>query len=375
MGKFLKKLARGALAYGTGGISELANKDVTTKIGRETGLSPGKLPQDPYQSQNPYNGNVQWDESGMPVGPMPRGQYALDYQYEANRRAEQRRNALWGDAHNALRQGTDLFQSYRPGGSAALAANLYGNQASLYGTQAQTIEAPDLLMGYREHEKQMADRDRKQAEKFSRFMGLVQTGAQVAGAISGGGAPPLSLTYAPGGQQAPMGAQNAQGETMMGPGWGNPTPGQGGPGLAGGPNVPGGMMAPPMLQRPPDNGYDVGGMGQAFQQHYQMQRQGQQGGAGGAPGGGLPGHGGGTSAGGDRPGGGAGGQGMARGGMAPGGGGPVEFSSREAAQNAMAASPLANPVVAESWAEDPVRQKTTYLMMASARSRLLAAMA
>jgi hypothetical protein len=88
---------------------------------------------------------------------MPKGKYQFDYQYEANRRAEQRRQALWGDAQNSLRQGLDLFQSYRPGGSAAAASGFYGQKAQLYGTQALNTEAPDLLIDYREQLRQRAE--------------------------------------------------------------------------------------------------------------------------------------------------------------------------------------------------------------------------
>lgn len=111
----------------------------------------------PYQSGSPYDANApQWDASGMPVGQMPRGDYALDYQYEANRRAEQRRQALWGDAHGALQQGTNLLQMYRPGGASALASGIYNQQASLYGTQALNTVAPDMLIGWREDQRQQA---------------------------------------------------------------------------------------------------------------------------------------------------------------------------------------------------------------------------
>ena len=103
------------------------------------------------RTQDPYGPNApQWDESGFPVGPMPRGKYALDYQYEANRRAEAKRRALWGDAQNVMRQGLNLFQSYRPGGSAAAASGMYGQRAGLYATQAMNTEAPDLLIDWRE---------------------------------------------------------------------------------------------------------------------------------------------------------------------------------------------------------------------------------
>lgn len=340
-------------------------KKWVNKIGRATGLSPGKLPQDPYQSANPYGPNApQWDETGMPVGPMPRGQYALDYQHEANRRAEQRRNALWGDAQGSMRQAADLFQSYRPGGSAALAANVYGQKANLYGTQAQTIEAPDLLMGYREHERQMAERERKQANKFARTMGIVQLGAQVAGMAmgvppTGGGVDAPQATPSPGADQ-PITMEGRQGyDQPIGP----PTPamqGRLGYDQPAGPPVPQGGIQ------------DTAGYGQAMQQRQQLRQQGPQGAPGAAPGapmqGGAQG-----GAGQDQPPGGApgGGGGMGMIGPPP----PVEFTSREAASNAMMGSPLANPVVAESWAEDPVRRKSTFLMMAASRERLLAAMA
>lgn len=113
--------------------------------------------QAPYQSGSPYDSNAPaWDSSGMPVGRMPRGDYALDYQYEANRRAEQRRQALWGDSQGALQQGADLMQMYRPGGASALASGIFSQQASMYGTQALNTVAPDMLIGWREDERQKA---------------------------------------------------------------------------------------------------------------------------------------------------------------------------------------------------------------------------
>lgn len=70
---------------------------------------PGAKPSspDPYGSAGQA---VQWDASGRPIGRMPMGKTALDWQYEADRRTELRKQALWGDAQNVMRQGTDLLK-------------------------------------------------------------------------------------------------------------------------------------------------------------------------------------------------------------------------------------------------------------------------
>lgn len=117
---------------------------------------------------SPYDeGAPQFDASGMPTGSMPRGGNALQWQHEANRFARQRREALWGDAQQALESGRELFQSYRPGGSAALASGAYSQSASLYGTQALNYEASDMLIGFREEQRQIAEKRKKDQFKLS----------------------------------------------------------------------------------------------------------------------------------------------------------------------------------------------------------------
>lgn len=362
-----------------------------------------------YESPSPYSGlnttgsgPQQWDANGFPVGPMPRGDMALDWQYEANRRSETRRQALWGDAQNTMRQGLDLMQSYRPGGSAALASGMYGQKAGLYGNQAQDTEAPDLLMGYRDWQQAKADAERKQAERFARTTAVGSAVAAIAGTAIGGpavgaalgaGVNALGGAVAPnqnsyntqaglsslgglgaGGQQAQGGAgqgggyaYNAQGQPMPGQPMGDQGsyagPGASGPGLVGGPNP---TLQARMGQQSPGGGYGAGGDSGGY-------------GAGGGGGAGAAGPGGGTAM---SRGGGASGSyggpgdtvgGQQGGGM--GGGGPLQmFSGQEAASKAMADAPMANPIIYEDWASMEDRRVSTWMRWGSARQRLMDAM-
>ncbi|MCL0274543.1 hypothetical protein M2T36_26950, partial [Escherichia coli] len=92
--------------------------------------------------------------------------------YLAEQDAERRRLSLWTDAQNSIRKGLDLFQSYRPGGSAALASGLFQQSASMYGTQALNTFAPDMLAGYRDKQLQDAKREREKAREFSQNLAL-----------------------------------------------------------------------------------------------------------------------------------------------------------------------------------------------------------
>lgn len=359
-----------------------------------------------YKSPSPYSGQnttgtgqQQWDANGFPVGPMPRGDFALDWQYEANRRSEGRRQALWGDAQNTMRQGLDLMQSYRPGGSAALASGMYGQKAGLYANQAQDTEAPDLLMGYRDWQQAKADADRKQAERFARTTAVGSAVAAVAGTIMGGPAVGAALGYgvnalggavAPGqgsyntqaglgsiGGLAAAGGQgaaqeqsglfyNAQGQPMTGQPMGNQGsyagPGANGPGLVGGQNAP---LQSRMAQDSPGGGYGAGGGG----------------GSGGGAGAAGPGGSGALS----RQGGGGAGAGGGYGGpqdtvggqqgQAMGGGRPLQmFSGQEAASNAMADAPGSDAIIYQDWSSMEDRKISTWMRWAASRKRLMAAM-
>lgn len=290
---------------------------------------------------NPYQpGAPQTDETGRPLGRMPGAKYALDWQYEADRRTEQRKQALWGDAQNVMRQGADLMQTYRPGGSAALASGIYQNRGSMYGTQAMNTESPDLLMRYRERKQQEADAARKKSERLGMAMGLVGAGATVLGAATGGF----------GGALAAGMAGNAVGQAV-----GGTNPAQ--------------QPAYPVGQSGPGGSVQVGGTG------------------GGMPGG-QPGQVGGSGPGGSRrvpgQGGGPGGVGNEKGGAEglQGGsglqtqddlGGPMSmFSSQEAAYNAMLANSGNNDSIYEDWAASPVRSESTMARIRAARLRLQA---
>lgn len=342
MGSFGKILKRG--------FDIFSGREFMTR----TGILPGDggRPGWDYESPDPYTSNVQWDATGRPIGRMPKGKYALDYQYEADRRTQERRNALWSDAHGALNQGRGLLESYRPGGAAALASGIYGQQAGLYAQESMALQSPDLLMGYREHKQEEADYERRKAQENAQFMSLIGAGVGLLGlgAAGGGAAAAMGAGEAGsyvgnrGGVQSYQGdgmgylGQQRGGQTMYGPGWGN-TPYQG---------------------------------GQTFQAV--IGDQGQQ--AGGGPQIDSPQTGGGFGGGGGyQTGGGFGGeqrQSVSQG-IVSGGQPMTTFRSGEAASMAMAQSP-SDADVYSRWRQDESRQEFTYLMMQSAASRVMQAM-
>lgn len=316
--------------------------------------------QDPYGATPP-----QWDEQGFPVGPMPKGKYALDYQYEANRRAEQRRMALWGDAQNSMRQGLDLFQSYRPGGSAAAASGMYGQKAGLYATQALNTSAPDLLIDWREQIRARAEENANELNRNAQLItGLssfnVLAGGTLAALQPGPAQPTEQNTKGAGGTynvgaggQPPVGAPDA--------GYGNPstpmpaTNAAGQP--AGAPSVLPGVL-PPERRIGGGSALDVLDAG---------------GGGGGAPGPGGPG-------GGGRGQGGGGGRGMDAAGsgataMGGGGGGLGDYSGQAVADRSIGGAPTAVDMTTSILADDPYRQQSIAIMAQSARQTLLDALA
>ena len=322
------------------------------------GLDPGPNGRDtpgPFgPSASPYDPSVRWDAQGFPVGPMPRGgDMPLEYQYEANRRTEQRRQALWNDAQGSIRQGLDLFQSYRPGGSAALASGMFGQSAGLYGQQAQTLEAPDLLIDWRRDKQAKADLEAKRAQRFSQVMGVFQFGAQVASAASGGGPVAAAATLPSAGAPPTVPGATVPGGGGVGGGVGAAV-GGGGYGQPGGqPARVGGVgtvTAPGMTPGAPDllpgggssGGFAGGGGGPA--------RRGASPGPGG-PGGAPPGG----------PGGGGGPAGP--GGAGAGVGGDGNFSQTAVAANRAATAPFMASMIADELAEDPRRQFKTSMMV------------
>jgi len=318
----------------------------------------------PDPTQDPYGGGAQFDANGYPSR-MPYGPHALDYQFIANRQTEQRRQALWGDVQNTMRQGMDLMQSYRPGGAAALASGMYGQSAGLYAQQAMSLESPDLLIGYRAQKQDEATKEAKRANRINQIMGGLHLAAGIAGAAAG--APGAGAGGQP--QTAPAQAGAVPGAPQASPAQGTGPYGGFGTGaaMAGLSGVP-----PPGAQPTPAAGfmggdnplYGGGGSGPAFQ--------------GSGPGGAAPSGGGGPM---QRQGGGGGGAGP--GGAAPGGfkgqagggempfGADGNFTSNNAAASAQRTMPHAAQVLHQEWAEDPIRKSGTAAMVRSARIRLL----
>ena len=318
--------------------------------------------QDPYGATPP-----QWDEQGFPVGPMPKGKYALDYQYEANRRAEQRRMALWGDAQNSMRQGLDLFQSYRPGGSAAAASGMYGQKAGLYATQALNTSAPDLLIDWRE---QIRARAEENANELNRNAQLI-TGLSAFNVLAGGTVAQLQSAPSQPGPQASAGGGGTYnvgvgGEAPVGA----PATGPGGPStpmpVTTQQQVGGGQALPGIL--PPERSigggsamdvFDAGGYGGGAVGPGQA----------GPGGGGRPGAGGGRGGGTDESGAGMGGSALA------GGGGLGDYSGPAIADRSLGSAPMAVDMATSVWANDPYREQSTAIMAQSARNVLLDALA
>lgn len=328
------------------------------------------------ESRSPYDPGLSW-EGLYPLGPGPRGRWAWDYQYEANRRAELMRQSLWSDAQGSIDQALGLLSSYRPGGSAALASGLHGQRAGLFATQAQTIEAPDMLIDMRRHLQAEANRKANRAAAIGQALGIAQgvagiasTGLSLFGGAGAGGAAAAGLT--PGGagvQTYPAGQQppNVPGmQAGMQPG----APGQNQQAV-----YDPGQWTPQQQQQ-----FQQGqrAFGQAMQQTYQApggaapmrppatgSPPAPSGGAGGAPGAVPP------------PGGGPPGAGPMGGAPPIGGLGGLgqdgNFSSMSVASAGMRGSPGLESVVVPEWAESSERRRSTFLILSAARSRLLRA--
>ncbi len=204
---------------------------------------------------SPYEeGAPGWDADGMPIGRMPRGENALLWQYEANRRARTRRQALWNDATGALDQGANLLQSYRPGGSAALASGIHRQKAQMFGTQALNYSAPDLLIGYREEQRQIALKKNEDALRDATMLAAFKPlsgglsalpqqdqGSPAAGAVdTAGGGPAPGGGGGPG--SVPGGGAGAGASAQLGPAASQPAALGGGAATAG--QAAGGTAAP-----------------------------------------------------------------------------------------------------------------------------------
>lgn len=245
-----------------------------------------------------------WDyETGMPMGPVPTGSMALQYQDYAEGLARQRQADRWSDAQRSMELAGQSFSQYRNNAASRLQSGLYQNQASLYAQQAGSITAPDVLGGWREEQRQQSLREARRARRRAETMqwvglGLTAIGTLVGGvggaavgAALGGGANILANRERQRDQAAQEGGE-AWRDTAGGAGGGLTLPGGdmpfsgqpgvqqqgGGGGLvlpAGAGPSPQGNVAPPM----PGGGPVTQGGGPQTQGGYQQRQQ--QGGGGG----------------------------------------------------------------------------------------------
>ena len=129
---------------------------------------------------------------------LPGSDIAPDVQHFANIKAMQRNDRLledagrqgaefFGQGRGALQQGANTFQTYRPGGAAALTSGYFGGIANNYAqqagfglnvAQARQMDAPDLMFRYNEKTRHAAQRRARQA-------GELQAGVAIAGLVLG----------------------------------------------------------------------------------------------------------------------------------------------------------------------------------------------
>lgn len=167
--------------------------------------TPAQWSPDPYQ--------VEWDpNTAMPNlqgNPIGSPEHLLRYQWRADQLTEQRRNQLYemgrGAITNATNRGLGLFESYRPGGAAALASGLFQFQgsglANLYGNQAANLQSPDMLSDMRRDAAAKAAMAQEKAKKMA-VAGTAVSAIGVAAAPFTGGASLALVGVGQGLQQA-----------------------------------------------------------------------------------------------------------------------------------------------------------------------------
>lgn len=163
------------------------------------------------------------DEFGIPRGAEPPpAEFAPMLQFQAERMAFERNRRLEGDADAAVQSAQGTFESYRPGGAAALAAGIHARRADVL--LASRAEAPDLLFDWRREQEFKARKAARQAS-YMQFAGqVVGAAATVAGAALTGGAS-LALTIpmmaagaavGAGGEYVEPGGQKLGGQQLKG---------------------------------------------------------------------------------------------------------------------------------------------------------------
>lgn len=181
----------------------------------------------PSSPSSPGVNDVQWDPTtGLPIGlnGPPSQDMAQAYQWRNTELVAQRNASLRQQAMGYLRQGTNLTESFRPGGTTSLIA---GNYRAMADTALNSqIGETDMLSKWRDEQAYQARKRARRSQNLALGVQLVSTavGAAVggpAGAAAGSQVgSSLGQSFAENGG-APYGTPGPQGTQMLGPGYGN----------------------------------------------------------------------------------------------------------------------------------------------------------
>ena len=141
-----------------------------------------------HYDPTPAAHQVQFDpETGMPQGlsQPPSAQHAPAYQFKSEQVVARRNAQLRREARGYLDGAGGLMESYRPGGSASMAAGVRQGQASA--AFSSQIQAPDLMFGYREDARKKAEKKAKKAARMQAIGGAIQGIGSIASMIPGAG--------------------------------------------------------------------------------------------------------------------------------------------------------------------------------------------
>lgn len=149
-------------------------------------------------------------ETGMLEGDFPfvPHQYARQIQMEADLATEGLRRRYMQGGVDFMLGATDLMESYRPGGSAALEANIYGQTAGLMFDRARMTQPLDYMSDLRRHEQAQIERRNRRAADRAMWTQIGTTAASLVAGYFGG---PVAAGAVQGIGQAVAGNQQAQG--------------------------------------------------------------------------------------------------------------------------------------------------------------------
>jgi hypothetical protein len=235
-----------AIGPGAAGYSQQRHYDLATRSYNQLYNTQQRADEDRQRrldqfQLDPNTGLVMGDQA------LPDADIAPEIQARQDRLMVELQQRKLKDATRMQMGALGLMQSYRPGGGAALEANVYGQAAQSMRVEAGAFMPTDLLYEVRQDAAEQARRQADRASKRGFFASLVQGAATVVGGIYGG--PAGAAAGAAVGGALTGGAQLA------------PEPGQAGAG--GGPMTPASPTTMPATVQPEGAGSGAAGAGAA----------------------------------------------------------------------------------------------------------------